>query len=297
MECLMNHIMTTVSNAQLKKRPYCQYDPSIDFESASGGLRLFIPTDCGYVNYNLVYSVNSDRNCDTWRLGKAYAVDDEFQNEYELTPAGAEWDMALRLSDRPDFIGGYAHGDERYTSLSVTVDGKIMNMEALKALTPFCKIVITVSSIGYDPNDSVTEALKHFKEYVIDENGITLNQTVEWLNDYTLGPSYMAMMPPLKTLTDSFYTNVDPTPKEASANFGYVLGAVEATVYGSGSGIVFSMSVPQYPRLFGGERFLLTDNNGKPYNKMYFALCNGAQVAKGDTWETITVYRITNGER
>ncbi len=292
---MKNNITATASNAKLERGAYCQYDPSLAFESASGGLRLFLPCANGYVNYNLVHSVNSDRNCDTWRLGQAYAWDDAFKTEYELTPVGAEWDMALRLSDRPDFIGGYAHGDEIYNSLSMHIDEKNVDMESVQVLTQFRKIVIAVTSIGYDPNDSETPALKHVKEYIIDENGITLNQTVEWLNGYTLGSSYMAMMPPLKTLTDSFYTDVDPTPKEASANFGYVLGAAEAAVYGSGSGIVFSMAVPKYPRLLGGERFLLTDNSGKSYHKMYFVLCNGAQVVKGDTWETTTVYRITKG--
>jgi len=105
-----DHVEVAVS--KFKKGLYCQYDPSVDFESALGGLKFFIPTANGYINYNLVHSVNSDRNCDTWRLGKAFAFDHHFENEIALTPPGAEWDMALRLSGRTDFIGGYAHGDE-----------------------------------------------------------------------------------------------------------------------------------------------------------------------------------------
>lgn len=276
------------------KKAYCKYDPSVDFERAVGGLRIFLPAERGYVNYNFVHSVHGDKNCDTWRLSKAYAVDDGFENEYELTPKGAEWDMALRLKDRPDFIGGYAHGDEVFTSLSVKLDGKDVKIDSIEALTPFDELVIEVDSIGYDPNDSTTQALTHHKKYVINANGITLSQRVEWLNGYTLGSSYMAMMPPLKSLTDRFYTNVDCTPKEASANYGSVPGASEAVVYGSDSGISFSMSVPRYPSLVGGDKFLLTDNRGKPYNKMYFVICNGAEVSKGDVWETMTKYVITN---
>ena len=279
-----------------EKRPYCQYDPALSFERAMGGLRIFLPAAIGYINYNVVHSVHTDKNCDTWRLGKAFAFDDHLENEYDLTPKGAEWDMALRLSGRPDFIGGYAHGDERYTSLSVMIDGKSIEMEALVELTEFREMQITVTSIGYDPNDSVTQALRHFKEYSISEKGIVLNQRVEWLNDYTLGASYMAMMPPLKTMTDSFYTNVDPTPKEAISHYGSVAGASSAVVYGAASGIAFSMSVPQYPSLPGGDRFLLTDNKGGLYNKMYFVICNGAEVSKGEVWETTTKYAITNGD-
>ena len=280
------------SSAKSEKGLYCRYDPSVDFESALGGLKLFVPLADGYATYHLVHSVNRDRNCDTWRLGRAYAVDHRFENETALTPHGAEWDMALRLKDRPDFIGGYAHGDEIYTSLSVTMDGESIGMESLTDLTRFDKMIITVESLGYDPNDSATQALRHQKEYVIDGDGITLNQTVEWLNDYTLGSSYLAMMPPLKTLTDHFYTDVDPTPKIANGHRGYVLGASQATVYGDASRIAFSMSVPKYPSLPGGDRFLLSDNGGYPYNKMYFVVCNGADVSKGEVWESTTQYRI-----
>lgn len=281
----------------IKKGLYCRFDNSIDFESAVCGLRIFVPAEKGYINYNLVRSVNKRKNVDMWRLGKAYAFDDNFENEYELTPPGAEWDMALRLSGRPDFIGGYAHGDEICTSISLLLDGNAVNIESLKDLTPFSEITVTVESIGYDPDDSVTRALNHFKVYHITKRGISLSQKVVWLNDYALGSSYMAMMPPLKTLTDSFYTDKDLTPKTAASNYGYVPCAKEAHVYGSESGIKYSMSVPKYPSLCGGDKFLLTDNKGGLYNKMYFVICDGHSVSKGEAWETVTEYSITNGNK
>ena len=282
-------------NASFDKRPCCRFDPTVDFEKAVGGLRIFLPAREGYVNYNFIHSVYESKNCDTWRLSKAYAFDDNFENDYELTPKGAEWDMALRLDGRPDFIGGYAHGDEIFSSLSVEIDGKAVEITSISSLTSFDKLLITVDSIGYDPNDSITPTLKHFKKYLINKDGITLKQRVEWLGDYTLGASYMAMMPPLKSLTDRFYTNIDRTPKEAMANYGSVMGATEATVFGSESGIEFSMSVPKYPIFAGGNRFLMTDNKGCPYNKMYFVICKGANVSAGGVWETETKYSITNG--
>lgn len=281
---------------KMEKKTYCQYDPTLDFEGAQGGLRLFIPTKKGYVNYNLVHSVRADRNCDTWRLGKAYAFDDAFENEYELTPKGAEWDMAVKLSGRPDFIGGYAHGDEKYTSLSMWINGESVRAEELCARTPFEELRITVTSVGYDPADPKTAALKHEKRYTVTAVGITLEQRVEWLRGYTLASSYLAMMPPLKTLTDSFYTNVDPIPKEPTTNYGSVPGATGAVVYGKASGISFSMSVPRYPRLTGGSKFFMTDNHGNSYNKMYFVVCNGADVSAGDVWESETRHTITVGE-
>ena len=274
------------------KHACCRYDPSVDFEGACGGLRIFLPTARGYVNFNLVHSVRKDRNCDMWRISKAYAFDDRLENEYELTPKGAEWDMAVKLDGRPDFVGGYAHGDELYTTLSANVDGESIEIEAIGDLTVFDELRITVTSNGFDPSDPTVQVLKHCKEYFITGEGITLNQRVEWLSDYFLGPCYLAMMPPLKTLTDLVYTDVDPTPKDALSSYGGVPGATEAVVYGAASGISFRMSVPKYPSFAGGNKFLLTDNHGKAYNKMYFMVCNGAEVSKGDVWESTTTYRI-----
>ena len=281
-------------NIPPEKALYCRYDPTVSFEWAKGGLRIFCPAENGYINYNFVHSVREDRNCDMWRLGKAYACDDHFENEYELTPSGAEWDMAIRLKEREDFIGGYAHGDEIYDALSIEVDGKMTDIEALDGSIPFQTLRITVSSVGYDPSEPATAALKHRKEYLVDKNGVTLNQRVEWLNDYALSYAYLAMMPPLKTLTDLFYTDVDPTPKEAISHYGKIPLATKAVVYGSTTGLKFSMSVPKYPHLPGGDRFSLTDNNGGRYNKMYFVACNGFDVTSGTVWETTTRYEITN---
>ena len=291
----VNSDKNTENSEPLVKQLYCQYDGSISFENSVGGLRIYVPTYEGYINYNIVHTQNQNDYKDVWRIGQAYALDDNLQNSYAITPAGAEWDMALMLSGRPDFIGGHAHGDEIYTSISMFLDGKQVGITSVKDLTAFEEIVIIESSYGYDPNDHTTKVLEHYKEYIINENGITLNQKVEWLNDYTLSSSYMAMMPPLKTLTDTFYTDVDYTLISTNGNYGYILDAKKAVVYGSISNLKFTMSVPKYPSLAGGDRFLLTDNSGGAYNKMYFVICNGASVSAGDIWETTTCYNITNG--
>lgn len=278
-------------NNELRRQPYCEYDWTIRFENAQGGLRIYIPTDNGYINYNIVHSISKGANEDMWRMSLAYACDENLKNSYAIT-TGAEWDMALMLQGRNDFIGGNAHGDEVYTSLKMYIDGKEVDIIEVKELTSFEEITIRVESIGYDPNDHTTEALKHFKEYIITADGVLLNQRVEWLNDYTLGSSYMAMMPPAKTHTNMFYLDNNPTPRECNGNFGSYSGAKKATVYGSN--LKFTMSIPKYPSLTGGNRFLLTDNGGGEYNKMYFVICDGASVKSGDVWETSTFYQITN---
>jgi len=288
---------TTMNNAHNSptKPALCRYLPVLGFESDAGGLRLMLPTHDGYIFYHIMHTVMEQRNADTWRLGQAFAADDALENAYEITPSGAEWDMALRLRGRDDFIGGYAHGDEKFTALSMQLDGRPVEITSLTDPIVFKEIRIRVSSVGYDPNDHITAACKHEKEYVIDRDGVTLHQTVEWLNDYRLTSCYMAMMPPKKTLTDSYATDVDPTSARISDQSFSVPHCTQATVFGTTlSKLHFEMNIPQYPS-FPESRFLVTDNGNGRYNKMYFVICKDSTVTQGDVWTSTTCYRITNG--
>lgn len=204
----------------------------------------------------------------------------------------AEWDMALKIKDRDDFIGGYMHRDEKFTSIRLFVDGKECEITSFSELTRFDNIRLQVESIGYDPADHITTALKHFKEYVIDAEGISIEQRVEWLNDYDLTSCYMAMMPPLKDFTDTYYTDTDPTPKAITVGL-TVDNCASATLFNWG-GMEYTMSVPKYPKYDTGNKFLLTDNGGNPYNKMYFVVCGYASVKSGEIWESTTQYTIKN---
>lgn len=274
----------------LEKRLYCQYDSTMNYEKSVGGLRIYIPTYVGYINYNLGHSVHSG-NCDTWRLTIAYACDDNLGNAYAITPGG-EWDMALHLAKRTDFIGGHAHGDEVYTSFSVYIDNVQKEVTTITELTTFEELRIEVESIGYDPSCNTIAVLKHYKEFIIEESGVELNQRVEWLNDYALTSCYMAMMPPLKTLTDSYYTDVNPSLQDIKSTHFMVQDCKTAVLVGKESRFRFSMSIPKYPSYDTGNFFLMTDNSGGAYNKMYFVVCRSANVAKGEIWETTTKYNI-----
>ena len=290
----INKSNSSLDNNVPTKNLCCIYDESLSFESAKGGLRIFCPTENGYVNYNILHTIDSSRYSDVWRIGQALFFDDNLSNSYPISVQGAEWDMALKIDGRNDFIGGYAHGDESYTSVSFTIDGKEVDVTTINELIDFEEIIINESSIGYDPNDHITEALYHDKEFVITKDGIKLNQRVQWLNEYKIMSSYLAMMPPLKSLTDHFYTDTLNEPLLCSSNMGTFNNAKEAVVYGEESGLYFEMSVPNYPSLKTGNYFLLADNGGGAYNKMYFVLCNGYNVSPNEVWESTTIYKIYN---
>ena len=201
---------------RLKSIPYFRYDTESAFESGTEYLRIFLPCERGFANFNIIRSVKPEAFADVYRLGKAFAYDDNLENGYAITPERAEWDMAIKIVGREDFIGGLIHGDEVTLDISVTLDDKVIDFTAFTEPTPFTEMKITVDSVGYDPIDHKTKALLHKKEYTVTENGITSHQSVEFLGDFTLENSYLAMMPPCKDFTDSYFTDLDQDPKPAT---------------------------------------------------------------------------------
>ena len=273
------------------KAPHFKYEATPSFESGTEYLRLYLPTERGFVNFNVIRSVKAEAFADIFRLGKAFACDGNLENEFPITPERAEWDMAIKIVNREDFIGGLIHGDETTLDISVTLDGKAIDFTAFTEPTPFKEMKITVDSVGYDPDDHKTKALLHKKEYTVTENGITSRQRVEFLGDFTLENSYLAMMPPCKDYTDTLFTDKTPSPENAVSGI-KISGVKSATVFGKESGISFTMAIPEYPTLFGGDQFCLSDNGGRNYNKMYFPVTTCDKVKCRDVWNSVTEYKI-----
>lgn len=272
------------------KKIHVKYDPDFRPEHSVEALHIYIPTEIGYIDHTYGHTVWKEMNADIWRLSIAYMCDDSLENPTAIT-IGGEWDMALRLADRPDFIGGHAHGDEIFSEISFIVNGIKTDITDLVKATEIDSMTIIEDSVGFDPLDNITEVLKHHKEYTISLDGIRIDQRVEWLGDYPLNYCYMAMMPPAKAYTDSFYTNLtEPCDLDISKS-PKVDGATSVTVYGKESGLYFTMSVNEY-NTYSKPKVRLRDNGGGAYNKMYFDYTSGGDVKKGDVWETFTQYKI-----
>lgn len=291
---LMNAMYTYGKEAYSYAYPkplYVKYDPTIRKESAVGGLHLYVPTKEGYIDYTLVHSVREQQNADIWRLSVVYLCDDTLNSLYPISVENAEWDMALKMNGRPDFVGGYAHGDEIMTDVKFYVDGVETDITTLTAATEITKLNVVENSIGYDPLDGITQALKHRKYYTVTHAGVRIDHRVEWLGDYDMGYSYLAMLPPPKTYTDMYYTNITPATNIIQGASNKVDGATSVTVYGSESGLYYTMTVNYY-NTFHEPHMFITDNAGGSYNKTYFAYVKSGSVKKGDVWETFTHYRI-----
>ena len=281
------------------------YDENMSYDKGQGGLAIYIATEKGYINYNLVHSVIRERNADMWRLTVANLTNADGEIVKQITKNGAEWEMAVRIMDRPDFIGGYAHGDEKYTLFEVYIDGVKTEVTSLRQSTTFEEMKVIVDSIGYDPNDGTTKALAHHKKYRINKEGIRLEQKVEWFHDYDMRKSsYLAMMPPVKhstiseedVITDSYYTDLDSTPQIIAKTGGFSFsteGVISVCVFGEKSGVHFTMSKADYSGSKSeSTSMILSDNNGLNYNKMYFVFCGADTVKAGEVWTSTTVYNI-----
>ena len=287
----------------------CEYNSAMTVTSGRGGLDIYLPQHSGYAHWKFVHSVQSSINCDTWRISECSKVDDNLNEIRQITTTGAEWEMALRIADRPDFIGGYAHGDEVYTSMMVFLDGAYTDITSITTLTHFNELKIIVNSTGYDPNDSTTIALYHSKELIWTKDGITVNQRVKWVNDYTLTSCYLAMMAPLKhdsgddtaIITDTFYSDINYEPTDIPLTGGLSISLrnpipTKVCTYGTTSGISCTMSIPKYVTKYGSGHhyFLLADNGGGNYNKMYFSIAQTGATVKPMTFGKLLLFITFN---
>lgn len=280
-----------------EKSPICTYTTDCTKEGGTEAVYIYIPTGEGYIRYQLVHTKLADRNADTWRLGHVARVDDAFENELIITNPGAEWEMALRLEGRPDFIGGLAHGDEIFYSLKLVADGVEYRPRKIEFL-PFDTFTVEVESKGYDPSVAGRQVLEHYKKLIFTADGVRVEQRTEFLTEEMPDTFYFGMMPPQKEVTDSYYTNLDPTKKVLPNEKGIYRsekaeGLNSVTLEGS-EGYLFRMTVEKYS---GGEQaFMISDNAGNNYNKMYFLFRAPKPIPAGTVFETVTLYKITYKE-
>ena len=281
-----------------KSKLYCIYTNQRCDDSGIEALKLYLPTDGGYINYNVVHSLMKSTNCDIWRLSVVYFCNYELERVRPLTRGGAEWEMAIKIKGRPDFIGGYAHGDEVFKRIKLTVDGEKREIGDICEKTAFNELIFEVWSVGYDPIDSETESLLHYKKIIVNESGITVEQRVEWLNDYALDNSYMAMMPPLKAETDHYFTDKDSTVRDIPERVLLTeTGDIKSLYLFGKCGYTFVLQALKYLNdAEGRNTYYISDNGGVPYNKMYFLLNHRGNAIKGEAWETVTGYAVRKND-
>ena len=287
-------------------------------EAGKEQVSIFVPAIVGFVKYAFVRNEVSASNANNWRIDRAYACDDSKVVRFPITAQG-EWEMALKINERADFIGGYAHGDEVLKSISFFVDGrKVNDISSLTTETKFEELRIVELTDLYDPNDganlstkdSFTPVAHHGREYIITKDGIRLKQFVLFDVAETMTTSYMTMFPIIRgndsqwatQITDSYYSDdnydisdVSTTTTEANAynwRFNCKRGVIWSDV--SRVSAEVEMLYQKKDNLTSEHYHKVQSSN--TYNKFYWTVCcignQTADIQKNHRFETDTMFKI-----
>jgi hypothetical protein len=257
------------------------------------------------------HSVSAVGNADVWRIIQLLSVDDELNTRFKITQFG-ETEMAIRIKDRDDFIGGFTHGDEITIPGSVVfiLDGAKVDPTTLTELTVFDELRISEVTTMFDPADHTTQVGTHGKEYIITADGIAIEQSVKWLGAYTLDASYMPMLCAIRgsdkvselQITDTYIDNGDYIPYDVGIG-GFTTypnakktGVDRITLFSDKSGLCATVNLLDSPNLPGAVSFLY--NGADTYNKIYCAVCGyGEQhnASAGEKWRVRAKIQIEIG--
>lgn len=291
------------------KKPLVKYVSGVIMNYVTERLDIYIPTVYGFVKYRFAHVVDADINADNWRIVGAYACDDNLNDRFQITTTG-EWEMAIKIDGRSDFIGGNLHGDEVVNAVHFFVNGAKLSLDNLSEFTEFQTLRIVEDTQMYDPADNATKVATHGKEYIFTENGLTLKQVVNWTTRQNIDASYLTMLPIFRgndtysalQITDRYYCDADFVEYDVSttddyAGFAWKKDVRYATIYSDKSGVCAAVEIVKTPDTVGGGWFKVA--TAEQYNKLYFTCAghNGLHTTEiGERWNTETRYNITVNE-
>lgn len=279
-----------------------------EVEMHSDYFYYYYPTQSGkFIRLKFMHFVNASMNADGWIQRTVDLVDQDKTTVIMPIVIDGEWEMALMLKNRPDFIGCMNHGSEITTLINFYFDGFKRNI--VEGVNLLCKeIKVNEKSALYDPNDETTIVGYHYKTYIITIDGIEIRQRVEWITNQELSFCYTCMLPACRgndykseiQVTDKVYDEKTFTEYDCGTTTidGYMSGISYkgniANLYGSTSGVSLKAEcyIKDEPSTFAS--FL---SNSIYYNKYYFVHNgDGSSVSSGDVWEWVSKYAIKYAE-
>ena len=300
----------TTTPSLSKHSLYCEY-----FAVSSGNtladFNIYVPTVVGFYKINFRHSINASANYDIWRINKLSAVDDQLNLRYHITNSG-EFEAAIKLLDRNDFSGGIMHGDERMQSLSLCLDGATTQIDKISNLTSFQEMLLSRTSVFYDPADHTQQIASHEVQYTINTDGIRVDQSVTWFVDEVCRASYMAMFPVLRTDTDDtgntiiiseFYTDNATSEQYDVSTSGlsdypqkWKKGVHKMILKSEALGLEASMDILNCSDIPGAGYSQCSP--AEQYNKLYYSITGFGSateyaVSKNDLWETSVQYTVS----
>lgn len=267
---------------------------------------FFMPTETDlWLRYTFQHYTSESKNADGWVMYVVHAgtyVGGVFTASYPVVVAG-EWEMAVKIDGRPDFIGCRNHGSEITTSIRFFADGT--EFTPTDGLTMKVReLAIVEISDMYDPDDEVTVVGTHYKDYrITKQDGITVRQRIDWILDETMNSaSYVCMFPVCRgndsqsdiQVTDTAYCDYDYLDYDVSTTShsmsAHRHGLSFYRLRGSETGVSAEASWEIEDEQDGSWSMI---SNSTAYNKVYVAYCGtGYEVKAGDSWKWKSRYRI-----
>ena len=301
----------TYLKTRLPRKPLFKYTSFAEAQLYTGAIELldiYIPVKDGYIDYAFGRTITSvtpqtQGGGNVWRFIQATKVNNGFVREYYITALG-ETEMAIRIKDRDDFIGGFTHGDEWLDSGSALflLDGESVTISDYTTLTEFDELQVFATNTMYDPADHTTVVGKHGVSWKFTKDGLTIGQSVDFSTDLTLIGSYLGMVCAIRNqyssqtlqITDTYIDDGNFTQYDVSAPgfTGYPrnnkLGIKKAYLIGKTQKLTISAEYTRQVEGLAGAGLNLF--NGASYNKLYNAVCGyndvQVQIASGTKWQT-----------
>lgn len=256
-------------------------------------MSVYVPQSAGYTEYLMARKVDATNKLDCWVIAYAYAVDDSLSRAAQMTTAG-NWEVAVTMKGRDNFVGGVAHGYEQMDTITMFVDGRVVTSPAVECE----EFRVLLSSNLIDLADGITEIAKHTVEYLFCGGELKIKQSLIWKVDDYVNTSYMAMLPAAQAVTDHYCSDKDYAPvtiPSGGMSNVVIQNTKQVNIWGASAGILMAFGIKDYPAFVTPPRFLGTNNGGTSYNKLYFysTLPNSeTQVAVGDVWKAESFYKL-----
>ena len=182
------------------------------------------------------------------------------------------------------------------STINSYLDGKNIALSDISSITDCNEFRVVQYSTLYDANDSTSLYGYHGSEHIWNankENHLEIKQSLKWVNSQTLDNCYMAMFPVSKTITDTYFDDVDYDAKPISSLPIKQYKCNELNLYKTSKNVMCRFGVSKYIDEFASGGFsLIHDNGGMPYNKCYFVICQSGDISSNTLWKTVTYYNI-----
>ncbi len=270
-----------------------------------------------FLKYRLFHAVEPYKdggvmqNRDLWRLYELYAFnykDGKMEQRFPfpLVSAG-EWECAIKITNTPDFHGGF-HGYERLTEVTLSADGKVIDITVPSSLWVNSVDFIQKSTI-YKQGTLDDAVASHVKKYSFKKGALTLSQEIVFNSQYDISYAYLTMLPIRRThnkrpdgiqISDRFSVNGEAavyniteightTPYSPSPSPAPIVRSVK--IWGEALGVTAEVSLSG--NMTDSATFMVQNN--ETYNKLYFSHAGAGKsylTKKDEKWETETVYEI-----